>query len=175
MVAEGKFREHLYYRLNLLEITMPPLRERGEDIPDLIRFFLARESARLGLPQALEIDPVAEELLLTHDWPGNLRELQNVIARALVLADGSVISVADLPRLGAEDQAGGAGNSGKQGSEMAGSLRDRVRYFESEQIRQTLREANGDRHAAAKELGIGLSTLYRKLEESDPPRNSGDE
>jgi len=163
MIREGSLREALYYRLNVFQIEMPPLRNRREDIPGLIRFLIARESKRLGIEQPLGIDPVAEEVLTQSDWPGNLRELQNVIARALVMADGEQLRVSDLPLL----------SDGNSRSEMPssenfsaeGSLRDRVRLFEMEQVRQALEQSAGDRREAARTLGIGLSTLYRKQED----------
>ncbi|MBW2390623.1 MAG: sigma-54-dependent Fis family transcriptional regulator, partial [Deltaproteobacteria bacterium] len=163
MIREGSLREDLYYRLNVFQIEMPPLRNRREDIPGLIRFLIARESKRLGIEQPLGIDPVAEEVLTQSDWPGNLRELQNVIARALVMADGEQLLVSDLPLL-----SDGNSRSEKPSSEnfsAEGSLRDRVRLFEMEQVRQALEQSAGDRREAARTLGIGLSTLYRKQED----------
>ncbi|MBW2273855.1 MAG: sigma-54-dependent Fis family transcriptional regulator [Deltaproteobacteria bacterium] len=165
MVADGQFREDLYYRLNVLRITMPPLKDRVEDLPQIIRFFLGRESSRLGLKHTFELDPLAEEVLLAHDWPGNLRELQNMIARALVMADGDSVTIRDLPRLvGVRER---EKEEAVSRSEPSGNLRDRVRDFEVTQIRQALAASGGDRQVAAGELGIGLSTLYRKLEESE--------
>jgi len=163
MVRDGGFREDLYYRLNVVQITMPSLRNRHSDLPALIRFFLRKESERLALRQPLGIDPVAEEVLLQYHWPGNIRELQNVIARALVMADGDKVTVADLPRLLGPNEHGGEGQPAY--ATRSGSLRERVRLFEIEQIQLALSDASGDRREASMQLGIGLSTLYRKLEE----------
>ena len=97
MVSQGGFREDLFYRLNVLQIHLPALRDRPEDSPGLLNYFVALESSRLGLDQRYVIDPTAEEVLVRYSWPGNLRELQNVIARALVLADDGRIQLSDLP------------------------------------------------------------------------------
>jgi len=165
MVADGQFREDLYYRLNVLRIAMPPLRDRVKDLPQIIRFFLDRESRRLGLDDSFRLDPLAEEVLLAHDWPGNLRELQNTIARALVMTDGDSVTIRDLPRMVGRHER--EKDNAVSHSDPSGSLRERVRDFEVAQIRQALAVAGGDRQVAAGELGIGLSTLYRKLEESE--------
>jgi two-component system response regulator AtoC len=165
MVREGTFRKDLYYRLNVMEIVMPPLRERRLDLPDLLTHFLEKESKRLGLRKSPCIDPMAEEILLQYHWPGNLRELQNVIARALVMADGDRLSVGDLPPMIATTTGPGSQVPALTQGELQGALRDRVRAFEIEQIRSALRAAKGDRKQAANLLGIGLSTLYRKLED----------
>jgi two-component system response regulator AtoC len=165
MVREGTFRKDLYYRLNVMEIVMPPLRERRLDLPDLLTHFLEKESKRLGLRKSPCIDPMAEEILLQYHWPGNLRELQNVIARALVMADGDRLSVGDLPPMIATTTGPGSQVPALTQGEVQGALRDRVRAFEIEQIRSALRAAKGDRKQAANLLGIGLSTLYRKLED----------
>jgi len=163
MVSSGRFRMDLYYRLNVLQIVMPSLRERQSDLPALIRFFLSRESRRLGLKQPRGIDPMAEEILLGYSWPGNLREMQNVIARVLVMTEGEIVTVADLPRLEAPAEAAHSRQTRGIGGE--GSLRERVARFEMENIREALQRAEGDRREAARQLGIGLSTLYRKIEE----------
>jgi two-component system response regulator AtoC len=161
LVRDGKFREDLFYRLNVLQIHLPPLRARPEDIEALIQYFLGTGPRRLGLEGSYRIDPEAEELLKEYSWPGNIRELQNVIDRALILCDDDVLGVADLPhqvtRQAADAESGPAAGSG--------TLRDRAREFEVNVIKQAIRENDGDRRAAARSLGIGLSTLYRKLEE----------
>ncbi len=165
MVAEGTFRQDLYYRLNVLHIKLPPLRERTEDLSSLIRFFLQREADRLELDSDFTIDPAAEDMLTAHPWPGNLREMQNVIARSLVLTDGDEVCVADLPRLVSEPVTHSHyGDEGIVGG--TGTLREQVRRLELKLIRQAVVEAHGDRQVAAKSLGVGLSTLYRKLDES---------
>ena len=95
MVAAGTFREDLYFRISQFHIDLPPLRDRGEDIPRLIRFFL--QTAQIKGDTNIELDPAAEELLLEYRWPGNVRELENVIGRAFIMADGGRITIGDLP------------------------------------------------------------------------------
>lgn len=163
-VAEGSFREDLYYRLNVVQIHIPPLRERKEDLPELARYFLETESRRLGLGREMMLAPGAEQALVDYSWPGNLRELQNVVARAIVLADGDEIRTSDLPAQILhvdESEPQGLLTAGQSG----GTLRERVRDFEVRLIREAIASACGDRQVAARALGIGLSTLYRKLEE----------
>jgi DNA-binding NtrC family response regulator len=111
----------------------------------------------------LELDPDAEELLLVYHWPGNVRQLENVITRAHILSDGNRITVGDLPA----DVARAVPPPSAAGKLVAkeGPLRDQMRQFEADIIQRTLDDAGGDRRLAAQRLGIGLSSLYRKLEE----------
>jgi two-component system, NtrC family, response regulator AtoC len=162
MVREQRFREDLFFRLSMFQIPMPPLRERRSDLPALIRHLLSRRVQSPGAPK-LEIDAEAEELLVAFGWPGNVRQLENVLHRAAILADGGHIHVADLPPEVA--RVGGASMS-SEGSSGEGTLRERLRRFEVSLIRRAIDEAAGDRRAAAQRLGIGLSSLYRKLEEA---------
>ncbi len=166
MVARGEFREDLYFRIDVFHIHISPLRERRGDIAKLVRFFLERGGGRFAQGRKISIEPEAENMLIAHDWPGNVREIENVIARALILADGERIAVADLPshitRLGS------AGN-GSSVLPTGTSLRELVRTHEYNLIQMAIEDAGGDRRAAAQALGIGLSTLYRKLEEFGPP------
>ena len=158
MVKEGRFREDLFFRLSMFHIHIPPLRERMKDIPGLIEYVLeglARESGR-----KLVLDDEARELLLAYHWPGNVRQLENVINRAYILADGERLAAADLP---AEVTRVVQGVSKLQG--LGGGLREQVRFFEAGLIARTLDEAQGDRRVAAEKLEIGLSSLYRKIEE----------
>ncbi|HEY5791068.1 MAG TPA: sigma-54 dependent transcriptional regulator [Gammaproteobacteria bacterium] len=158
-VEKGNFRQDLYFRLNVVHIEIPPLRERREDILRLIHYFLHRHASDTGRSEGFALDPLAEQILLQHDWPGNVRELENVIERAHILADGERIGVADLPpQLARERHAGDPAGS-------SAPLRDQVRAFEIGVIQNAIDEADGDRRIAARRLGIGLSTLYRKLEE----------
>ena len=163
MVAEGRFREDLYYRLNVLQIRLPALRERREDLPALLGYFIEAEASRLGLGTRYSIDPAAEEVLLRYGWPGNMRELQNVIARALVLADDGAIHISDLPDHVSHAETSSAPES--SGGNQVGNLRRRVREFEQSLINDAIEQSAGDRQQAARRLGIGLSTLYRKLED----------
>jgi len=172
-VRENKFRKDLYFRLSMFQIQMPPLRERQADIPGLARFLLRNLRPGASGTGAMEIDPLAEEILLGYNWPGNVRELDNVINRACILAEDNRISVADLPAaiiesISQQTSAGTAIGSG-------GLLRDQVRKVEREIVQRAIEDAGGDRSLAARRLGIGRSSLYRKLEESQPGELSGDD
>jgi len=163
MVARGRFREDLFFRLSMFQIPIPPLRERQSDIRALIRFLLnGSEDGAIG---AMELDPDAEACLLAYSWPGNVRELDNVINRARILAERDCITVAELPAalVASVAREGGLGHppSGD------GSLRDQVQKVEQEIILRAVAAADGDRKAAAQRLGISLSSLYRKLEDVD--------
>ncbi|HRD95641.1 MAG TPA: sigma-54 dependent transcriptional regulator [Rubrivivax sp.] len=163
MVAQGRFREDLFFRLSVFQIPMPPLRERRSDIPDLLRHLIDQRVVPPGADQQLTLDAEAEDLLVNFSWPGNVRQLENVLHRAAILADGGCIRVADLPpevsrlapRVEAVDTPAGD----------EGPLRERVRRFELSLIRRAIADAGGDRRLASQRLGIGLSSLYRKLEE----------
>ncbi|MEO8331897.1 MAG: sigma-54 dependent transcriptional regulator [Gallionella sp.] len=165
MVTQGKFREDLYFRLSVFHIHVPPLRERRQDLSALIRFLLQRNTRRMGSGGAqVTIDPGVEELLVNYDWPGNVRELENVIDRVLVMADSGRITLADLPpQITKISQPSAAGI----GLQLSGTLREQVKKYEVAIILKTVEETGGDRRAAAQKLDIGLSSLYRKLEEFD--------
>jgi two-component system, NtrC family, response regulator AtoC len=169
MASAGRFREDLYFRISGFHVTVPPLRERREDIPALIRYLLARGSDRFGVGGRLAVEPEAEEILIAYDWPGNVRELENVLQRATILAEEGRITVADLPPNITPVIAGGANDVLRHGS---GLLREQVREFEHSLILRAIDECAGDRRAAAQRLGIGLSSLYRKLEESELARGA---
>jgi len=163
MVADGKFREDLYFRLSGFLIHSPPLRNRQKDILGLVRFLLKRGATNMSEATDVTIDPKAEEMLVAYEWPGNIREMENVIDRALILADDGRITCSDLPlqiTKGATscDPTLQTGNIGD-------SLRDQVRRYENSVICKAIADADGDRRVAAQKLGLGLSSLYRKLEE----------
>jgi two-component system response regulator AtoC len=163
MVAQGKFREDLYFRLSVFHIHVPPLRERRQDLSALVEFLLQRNTRRMvSNGQKVSLDSGVEELLVNYDWPGNVRELENVIDRALILADGNRITLADLPpQITKADQSSQNGDS----FQSSGTLREQMRKYEAALIFRTIEETGGDRRAAAQKLNIGLSSLYRKLEE----------
>ncbi|WP_428302765.1 sigma-54-dependent transcriptional regulator [Immundisolibacter sp.] len=168
MVAQGRFREDLFFRLSVFQLPMPPLRERRADIPALLRHLMTGRGQPSGTRQALTIDPEAEDMLVAFSWPGNVRQLENVLHRAAILADGGCIRAVDLPpevSRAAVPSVPAAGAGGDM------SLRERVRRFELSLILRTIEDAGGDRRLAAQRLGIGLSSLYRKLEEypGEPP------
>ena len=163
MVAQGKFREDLYFRLSVFHIHVPPLRERRQDLSALVKFLLQRNTRRMDSNgHKVSLDSGVEELLVNYDWPGNVRELENVIDRALILADGNLITLADLPPLITK-----IAQTSHQDDDIqfSGSLRDQVRKYEAAIILRTIEESAGDRRIAAQKLNIGLSSLYRKLEE----------
>lgn len=167
MVTQGKFREDLYFRLSVFHIHVPPLRERRQDLSALIKFLLQRNTRRMGSGATqVTLDPGIEDLLVNYDWPGNVRELENVIDRVLVMADSGRITLADLPpqitKIAPHSIAG-------MGLQLSGTLRDQVKKYEVAIILKTVEETGGDRRAAAQKLDIGLSSLYRKLEEFDGP------
>lgn len=159
MVKEGTFREDLFFRLSMFHIVIPPLRERVGDVKGLIDFLLKELSRETG--RTMKVDPEAEEILINFPWPGNVRQLENVMNRAFILADGSTIRAADLPsdvtRVRSIATGGGAATST--------DLREQVRRFEATLIAKVLEETAGDRRMAADRLGIGLSSLYRKIDE----------
>jgi len=165
MATAGRFREDLYFRLSGFQIMVPPLRERREDIPALIQYLLTRGSERFGVRGRLAIDPDAEEILLAYNWPGNVRELENVLQRATILADAGHITVADLPPNITPVLPASVGDAVPRAG--SGTLREQVREYEHNLILRAIEECAGDRRAAAQRLGIGLSSLYRKLEESE--------
>jgi len=162
MVKQGKFREDLYFRLAMFHIHLPPLRERRADLPGFIRHTLAA-MGRSGGKRGIELDPAAEQALIGAEWPGNVRELENVLNRACILADGERITLADLPADITRIVPPALAADAAPGSE--GSLRQQLRALEARLIARALQQANDDRRVAAERLGIGLSSLYRKLDE----------
>lgn len=170
MVREGKFREDLFFRVSVFNVTVPPLRERQDDIPGLVHYFLQRAHLSGHSPRHLSIASEAEELLCQYAWPGNVREMENVINRAAILADADRISIADLP----PEVTRVAKTVAVQGADRAllhldiahgHGLREELRRIEASIVCRTIEQAGGDRRTAASRLGIGLSSLYRKLEE----------
>jgi DNA-binding NtrC family response regulator len=151
-VKEGSFREDLYYRLSVIEIRIPPLRERREDIPVLVDYFIKSISEE-NKKDIKGIDDDAMTMLIGYDWPGNVRELKNVIERAVVLAKGEYITVAELP-----EKIKGAKVKG-----ITGNLKDALSEYERSLIINAYEQYKRDKEATAKALGIDLVTLYRKL------------
>lgn len=150
-VARGEFREDLYYRLNVVTIDLPPLRERREDIPLLAEHFL-NKFALENQKEVAGFSPEAREFLLRYDWPGNVRELENAIERAVILAKNSLIEVADLP-----DQSLSLARSALQGKSL--------KEMEKNHILNVLSETGGNYSQAARILGISRMTLYNKARE----------
>ena len=163
MVRAGKFREDLYFRLSMFHIHMPPLRERRSDIGGLIRHLLHNVGVASPGGEALEIDPDTENILQSYSWPGNVRQLENVINRAYILADGGRVRLVDLPP--EISHQGVARETSDMPAVGDGSLRDRMRRTEANFIAKALEDAGGDRKIAALRLGISHSSLYRKIED----------
>ncbi|MGE5216952.1 MAG: sigma-54-dependent transcriptional regulator [Chloroflexota bacterium] len=158
LVQDGRFRHDLYYRLNVIRIDLPPLRDRVEDIPLLVDHFL-RKFAAQSPREVTGIEPDALALLLRHRWPGNVRELEHAIERAVLLGRNASIGVEDLPAfLRAADQ-----RKLPLGEAVARSFT--LRDLEREYIERVLENTNGNKSEAAKILGVDRTTLYRKLEE----------
>jgi len=165
LVSEGKFRDDLYFRLNVVKITMPPLRARKEDIPLLVRAFL-RHFSKANERPLLEITGDAMNALLAYDWPGNVRELRTAIEHGVVMATGAKVTLRDLPA--AVRQAAGAALPA--GIKRLGAFDEKaspldLHASERRLIMQALAATNGNITAAAKKLGISRRTLHRKLNE----------
>lgn len=155
-VKKGGFREDLYYRLSVIPLELPRLRERKEDIPLLVRHFLEKYSGS-EKENLKVITPEVMDAFLNYDWPGNVRELENVIERAVTLCEGDNILPKDLPDKLLE----GIGSAGKP--VVPANLKDVMKQKEKEYIQKILQQTGGDKKAAAKLLEIDLATLYRKL------------
>jgi two-component system response regulator HydG len=153
-VAEGRFREDLYYRIRVVPLRLPPLRERREDVPLLVEHLVKKHALRLGRPPLLP-DAAAMRLLIDHSWPGNVRELEHALERALLLARGDVLGVDDLPpELKVHEADPGEAGGGYRRARDAWEKR----YFED-----LLRDAGGSVAKAAEVAGLHRSTLYEKL------------
>ncbi len=182
--AAGRFREDLYYRLNVITVHVPALRERAGDVPLLAAFFLDRYTEK-NRKHLKGFSPQAMDILLRHDWPGNVRELENAIERAVILATGDYVTERELPLHlgtggtgGTAGTGGGGGNGGSAGTGGSGnapadgdglapyaglSLED----LERRAIVATLRETSDNKSEAARRLGITRATLHNKLKKYD--------
>ena len=156
LVQEGKFREDLYWRLKVVPIEVPPLRERREDIPELAQHFLSRFATQHGRPLQT-LSPEAGQVLVQHQWPGNIRELENLMERLVVVCDSQVIEESDLPL----DIAVSAGLSRE--AEKAENLNAAMAAFEKGFVRKVLARNHWNRKRTSEQLGIGYSTLKSKL------------
>jgi DNA-binding NtrC family response regulator len=155
-IKKKEFREDLFYRLNVIEITIPPLRERTDDIVILADYFL-KEFARSSGKDVKDIEPEALKALLSYGWPGNIRELRNIIERAVVLTTSNKIALFDLPeKVRTRKVEGGTFTP-------AGTLKSMLNTYEKEIITDLLRKNRGNKDMTVKTLGIDLATLYRKL------------
>ena len=164
LVKEAKFREDLYYRLNVISVFIPPLRERKEDILPLARHFLKESGIKIHRPAA-GFHPDAEALLMAHDWPGNIRELENAVEHAVVLSTTPEIRPSDLPFNVQKYQA-----VVEKKSDIPDALEDAQRLFRQDHIRGVLDRCDGNRTRASEVLGIQrayLSRLIKELELDD--------
>ena len=155
MVSRAEFRDDLYYRLNVVSINLPPLRERREDIPRLVDHFLRHFAAESQTPEKM-VSREAMDLLVKYHYPGNVRELENIIHRAVVLAREQTITSADLPIRVAEHRSGGSTTD-------SASFVDRVAEFERALIVEALERAGGVQTRAARALGMSERHLRYKL------------
>jgi transcriptional regulator with PAS, ATPase and Fis domain len=164
LVHEGSFREDLFYRLNVLRVSIPPLRDRRGDVELLAERFLTDGAASHGLP-TVRLTPAAAEVLERHSWAGNVRELKNVMERALVMSDGRAIEVRHL-LLDQREPRGLRAEAASAGALITIPPDGRsVRSVEAELIEITLRLTSGNKSAAARILGISRPTLHKKLDE----------
>jgi DNA-binding NtrC family response regulator len=168
MIAKGSFREDLFYRLNVVPVHVPPLHERQDDVRLLATHFVSHFGALNGRPDA-HLLPQALDALAAYSWPGNVRQLQNIIERLVVLSDGDALSVHDvareltnLPGRGSKPVAGPPSGSGSVGS---ATLDDQRRGAEREALLDALARAKNNRTLAARLLNVSRRTLYNKLEE----------
>jgi len=171
-VEQGAFREDLFYRLNVIPVTVPPLRERPGDVPLLANFFLRRYASKDG-KTVVAITARALEALSRHDWPGNVRELENAIERAVVLSRDEVIDVDDLPEALSSGTVGGNTGVVEEGGIFI-PVGTSLEVAERRLLLETLRATGGDKNLAAKLLGVATRTIYRKLDsiERDSPVGS---
>jgi two-component system response regulator AtoC len=175
LIAEGKFREDLYYRLNVFPITLPPLRDRTSDIPLLVEHFVQKFGQSTGKP-VRGADPGAIAELRAYPWPGNVRELENVIERAMILTKGPLLTAVDLDfgrRLGAgaatapAGRPAGAATPASEGGDSSRSFYKRISEQERNEIIAAVERAHGNIAHAARSLGINRSTLYYRMRKHD--------
>ncbi len=163
---DGKFREDLLYRLDVVRLTLPPLRQRRQDIPLLTHHFLDKYTNLMN-KRVNGISNGAMRAMLNHEWRGNVRELENVIERAVIFAEGREIELQDLPF-----------QTDQSDTDTGEDLKHAITQFERQHIIYSLRRHNYDKTETAQHLGIGISSLYRKLDEmqipKDPPEKEGD-
>ena len=161
----GEFREDLFYRLNVIEIALPSLNERKEDIPLLVNHFVVKYCNEMG-KKILSVDSEAMKALINHSWRGGVRELENVIERSVIFSTDDIIKLSNLADYIRNDF-----NSQK----FPESLKDAIRNFERDHISSVIKNHNYNKEEAAKFLSIGLSSLYRKIEELDIPTKPNDD
>ena len=163
-VKKGNFREDLYYRLNVVPIHLPPLRDRKEDLEDLIQFFLGNSVNISGISNPKIMSAEALESMSKYSWPGNIRELENIVERCVVISSSSMIKISCLPYEIRE-----AGNSYAPTNEPEPLLNSAIDAIEREVIQKALAEAKGNKTKASLSLGISRRSLHRKLQKYEMP------
>jgi transcriptional regulator with PAS, ATPase and Fis domain len=169
-LEQGTFREDLYYRLNVVPISIPPLREHKEDIPYLVDHFVARFARESGKP-ITGITPAAMRMLTDFHWPGNIRELENIIERAVALSSGTMLDVGDI-RLDVAPSGAGVGGPGMPANEASGRFLPpgmTLERYEDEIIKEALRRANGNKSQAARLLGLSRNAFRYRLSKLGVP------
>ena len=167
LVEEGKFRSDLYFRVNVMQIQVPALKNRQEDIPLLANYFLDKFAAQYAKP-VTRIDPCAMSRLMEYDWPGNVRELENAIARAVIVSQGSCIVARDLPEsLQLEEET----VSIDQAVVVTGSFEEQLRLYKIKLANRAILECHGNKTLAARSLSISRAYLHRLLRGGDEPGN----
>ena len=161
-VEAGRYREDLFYRLNIIEVNLPSLTERAEDIPLLVQHFVSKHAQEMNKP-VKGVDNEVMKSLLAHSWKGEIRELENIIERAVIFAEGNLITKQDLPSFFEQRQ------DAVYAFDARRSMKDAVDEFERQYISHVLRANQFNKEATAKALKISLSSLYRKIEELDIP------
>jgi two-component system response regulator AtoC len=164
LVKEGKFRDDLYYRLNIVSITLPPLRSRRQDIPQLIDYLLAKINLDLH-KKIIGVSDEMMEIFMNYNWPGNVRELENLLVRACVVAKGQVLGVSDFPELGKEDASKAPGDTSADlfAAPEAGKFLT-LDQIEERYIRKVIKETDKNKGEICEVLGISRPTFERKLE-----------
>jgi two-component system response regulator AtoC len=165
-VSDRRFREDLFWRLELITVHVPPLRERAEDIPALVDHLIEKWAAEMALP-ARQVEPSALETLLRYRWPGNVRELENTLGRALVMAEDRYIRVQDLPPRIRGGELGQPAAEATDEPELEELVRNVVDRFEAAAIRERLQRCGWNRTRTAESLGISRKTLFNKMQRYD--------
>ncbi len=157
MVSEGKFREDLYFRLNVVQIIVPPLRDRKEDIKDLVHYFIKQRQMDLNIPVDFSVPEETMDYIRNYHWPGNIRQLENAVERALVMGNGKILKIEDLPK-DLQDKETEIVDSGK-------SLKEAQNIFKKIYVIKTLAKTGGNRTKAAGILGVQRTYLSRLIKE----------
>jgi two-component system response regulator HydG len=166
-VRQGRFREDLFYRLDVVSVRLPPLRDRREDVPLLAMAFLRREAEKHGKPRVAGFTAAAMAALEAYPWPGNVRELLHAVERAVILCPGEAVDVSDLPEA-LRGRAGAPAERAAPGpAALVVPLGTPMEEIERQVIRETLRQTKGDKNLAAQILGIAARTIYRKLDRDE--------